>query len=257
MGRFSKLELSGQRQPFEEAEPPGERDESYYLDLATRKHRSGHYEAALRYYARTLEYNPNLPAPWLGQVQALIELGELKEAKLWADKALEVHRDQPELLSAKAVACARLGDITRAMAYSDAALSKQGNTSYLWIARGEALLAADQGTDEYCFVKARSAPDADWFTVLEIAKVHYSYAEYAKALEWAEQARARDAKRALVWCVLGKCQQALGMYADAERSLRQAISLDRSCEEAEYALTALRRRGPVRRLLAWLRDRFR
>ena len=68
----------------------------------------------------------HVPA-WVGQVQMLVELGELHEADLWADKALELFRDNGELPSAKAVARARLGRAADALQCSDAGLRAPEN----------------------------------------------------------------------------------------------------------------------------------
>jgi len=54
------------------------------------------FEPALRFYSKVLEYNPGTLAAWTAQVRMLIELGEFREAKLWANKALERFPNEPE-----------------------------------------------------------------------------------------------------------------------------------------------------------------
>src|SRR5207249_4777794 len=83
----------------------------------------------LRYWSRALEFDPNVQTGWVGQVRMLIELGELEEARLWADKGLDVHRDDAELLAANAIATARLGDAAKALGFCDLALKKKGGPS--------------------------------------------------------------------------------------------------------------------------------
>lgn len=88
-----------------------------------------------------LEFNPDNAAAWTGQVRALIELGELREATLWADKALDRFPDHTELLAAKAGALGRSGFLDEAIAFSDASIEQRGDTPYVWLARGDVLLA--------------------------------------------------------------------------------------------------------------------
>ena len=65
------------------------KDEAYYLAEARAAFENGDFELALRAFCKVLEFNPQNAAAWTGQVRMLIELGEYREAKLWADKALE------------------------------------------------------------------------------------------------------------------------------------------------------------------------
>jgi len=103
MSRFNNLEF-GDQQEGQSARQPQIKDEPYYLAQARAAFAQGQFEQALRSYAKVLEFNPKNPAAWVGQVRMLIELGEFHEAKLWADKALEIFPEEPELLAAKAVA---------------------------------------------------------------------------------------------------------------------------------------------------------
>jgi tetratricopeptide (TPR) repeat protein len=79
----------------------------------------------------------------------LIELGEFKEARLWADKALENFPDESELLAAKAVALARSGDLQGALAFSDSSIEARGETPYIWLARGDVLLARRESRADF------------------------------------------------------------------------------------------------------------
>ena len=56
----------------------------------------------LRFYSRALEEDKTLIVGWVGQVQMLVQLGELKEAETWARKALELYPNNPELLAGRA-----------------------------------------------------------------------------------------------------------------------------------------------------------
>jgi Flp pilus assembly protein TadD len=120
MSRFVNLELGGESEDQTPQKKALVKDESYYQGEAKAAFENGEFERALRLYGKVLEFNPNGAAAWTGQVRMLIELGEFREAKLWADKALERFPNEPELLAAKAVALGRSGDLLGALAFSDA-----------------------------------------------------------------------------------------------------------------------------------------
>src|SRR5213078_3430249 len=102
-------------------------------------------------------------AAWTCQVRMLIELGEFREARLWADKALERFPHEPDLLAAKAVALARSGDLQGALSFSDAAIEERGDTPYVWLARADVLLARHEPRADYCLEKALRLAPGDWF----------------------------------------------------------------------------------------------
>ena len=107
MKRFDRLEFDApepQKKPGSPAqaalEAVGDHDEHHWLKRAEDERRSGFFENALRFYSRSLEVNKTLVQGWLGQVQMLIALGEYPEAELWARKALELFRNNGDLLAA-------------------------------------------------------------------------------------------------------------------------------------------------------------
>ncbi len=250
MGRFSNLEFGGQEPPREQNSGYSQeaRDENYYLRLAEKDYRAGRFEKALRHYSRTLEYNANLVAAWVGQVQMLVELGEAREARLWSDKALEVHRDHPEILSAKAVACARLGEPDLALQFSDAAMAQKGTTPGTWLARGEALLSGRRSNDEYCFENAASASRHDAFVLLRIGRTCHHYGHHGRGMAWALKSVAGDPASAFAHHVLGECRSALGLGEAAEDSWRQALALDPDFGPSRAALDRRSARGWFERL---------
>ena len=89
MSRFVNLELGDESEDRSQPELVV-KDEAHYLGEARLAFERGEFEGALRYYAKGLEFNPQNAIAWAGQVRALIELGEFHEAKVWADKALEL-----------------------------------------------------------------------------------------------------------------------------------------------------------------------
>ena len=141
MSRFVNLEFGDEHEDQSHGQSnPALKGEAHYFHEAQSAFENGNFESALRHYSKVLEFNPQNAAAWTGQVRMLVELGEYREAKLWADKALEHFPHEPELLAAKAVALGRSGDLQGALAFSDAAIEERGDTPYIWLARGDVLL---------------------------------------------------------------------------------------------------------------------
>src|SRR5689334_12227259 len=131
MSRFGRLEFEGPRSRHEAEQAAAEqhhaqharsehaqhqhvepdRDERHWLRLADADRRNGLFEGALRYYSRALELDKSLVTGWVGQVQMLVALGEYPEAELWSRKALELFKNNAELLAARAQALCRTGDL--------------------------------------------------------------------------------------------------------------------------------------------------
>jgi tetratricopeptide (TPR) repeat protein len=238
MSRFGNLEFGGQHED-ESNTQSFVKDEHYFMTEARTAWENTDFEKALRAFARVLEYNPHNVAAWSGQVRMLIELKEFHEAKLWADKALERFPTDPELLAAKAVALARKGDLQEALAFSDAAMEERGDTPYVWLARGDVLLARQEKRAEFCFTKALALAARDWFIHWLAARINCFYKKFSLALKYAQQALALDANRGVVWLQLGLCQQELGLVGAARHSFEQARQLMPQPHEATRALAEL------------------
>jgi tetratricopeptide (TPR) repeat protein len=259
VGRFSNLEFRDPKKvvvrPAAPADPlDANRDDAYYMAQAEAHFRGGRFEKALRLYSRALEYDPNLHAGWLGQLRMLVELGELNEAVVWAGKGLDIHRDNPELLSAKAVATARRGDPAKGLEFSDLAMQKQASSVYVWLARGEVLLADGQQAADKCFQKSVAEAKGDWFASALVSRVHHHWRRDTAALVWANAAVEKDATKALAWACRGDAEMGLGLLGMAKSSYLKACSLDRECEPARKGLETLAFAGFFARVAAWFRQ---
>jgi tetratricopeptide (TPR) repeat protein len=253
MSRFVNLEFEGQFEPEHESSP---RDEQSYFAEARALFERADFERALRYYSKVLEFNPQNAAAWAGQVRALIELGEFREAKLWADKALERFPREPELLAAKAVALGRTGDLDAALAFSDASIEERGDTPYIWLARGDVLLAREERRADYCFDKALLLAPTDWFVAWLGARIRFWYRQFALALKFAKQAVEWNPTHATAWVMLGLCQKELGMTAPARVSFSQALQLDPRCVDASKGMGDVSRVGLGSQIAGWWRRLF-
>jgi tetratricopeptide (TPR) repeat protein len=255
MSRFGNLELGDDS---EDRLLPQElvKDEAFYFGEARLAFERGDFEVALRAFSKVLEFNPQNAAAWTGQVRALVELGEYREAKLWADKALEKFPHEPELLAAKAVALGRIGDLDAALAFSDAAIEERGDTPYIWLARGDVLLAREEKRANFCFDRALTMGARDWFIAWLAARIRYFYKQFALALKLAQQAVEWNPASAVVWLMQGLCQRELGLLGPARVSLAQSIQLDPGSREAATVLGALPQAGVGSALGGWWRRLF-
>jgi tetratricopeptide (TPR) repeat protein len=257
MSRFVNLEFGDEYedQRREQRASPV-KDEAYYLGRARVAFENGDFEPGLRLYSKVLEFNPQNAVAWTGQVRMLIELGEYREAKLWADKALEKFPHEPELLAAKAVALGRSGDLQGALAFSDASIEERGDTPYIWLARGDVLLAREESRANYCFDKALLLAPKDWFVAWLAARIRYYYEQFALALKLIQQAVEWNASHFLLWLELGRCQHALGLAGPARNSYHQAQQLNPHSSEINSAVARLSEIGLWSRLCGWCRRHF-
>lgn len=258
MSRFGNLELGGESedQPRKEEVRAPVKDEGYYLAQARTAFENGEFEPALRLYSKVLEFNPQNAAAWTAQVRMLIELGEFREAKLWGDKALERFPHDPELLAAKAVALGRSGDLQGALAFSDASIEEHGDTPYVWLARGDVLLAREESRADYCFEKALILAPLDWFTAWLAARIRVYYEQFILALKLFQKAVELNSGHFLLWLELGRCQHALGFVEPARHSFRQAQQLNPQCKEAGLEIVRVSHAGLFTRMKGWWRRRF-
>jgi tetratricopeptide (TPR) repeat protein len=256
MSRFVNLELGGESEEQSPKKKALIKDEAYYRAEAKQALENGEFEQALRLFAKVLEFNPNEPSAWTGQVRMLVELGQYQDASQWADAALERFPRDPELLAAKAVALARQGDLQGALAFSDSAMEERGETPYVWLARGDVLLARKESRADYCFEKALLLAPRDWFIAWLGARVRYYYKQFVLALKLLQQAVELNATHFLLWLELGRCQEALGLAGPARHSFEQARQLNPKCIDAQHGLMRLSGLGAGARLRGWLRRFF-
>ena len=255
MSRFGNLEFKPEFDGEAEVRP-ALKDEAYYLNEARDAVIGNRFEQALRSFSKVLEFNPQNASAWTGQVRMLIELGEFHEAKVWADKALERFPKEPELLAAKGVALGRSGDLNEAIAFSDASIEERGDTPYIWLARGDVLLARKERRADYCFDKAIALAGADWTVRWFVSRIYHFYRQFSIALKFAQDALGLDSTRAAIWLQLGQCQMALGLAVAARNSLMQAQQLDPQCHEATKSLESVGQLGFFSRMRGAWRQLF-
>ena len=197
-----------------------------FLEEATTAFHQGLFEAALRLYTKCLEEDKTILEAWVGQVRMLIHLEECQEARIWVDKALEVFKNNGELLAAKAQAYIRLEDIDNAYACSDRSIETSGSSPWRWIVRGEVLLSRKHALYDDCFAKALAEKNANWFDRVVIACI-YLYHDYpVKALEYLQHAIKAEPSNPYLWYLFGENQRLLGCDYDARASFKRSLEID-------------------------------
>ena len=248
MDRFSQLEFEEKKPERKRSRGEPIRDADYFHKKALKYWLAGDFELALRNYSRALEQNNTLFDAWVGQVLMLIELGEYKESLVWADKALELFPEHPELLAVKAVACCRDAKLEKAIAYSDNSIGKNNITPRVWLARAEVMLDRKSPVTDNCISKAISiAGNRQAVIKLEAARLLRKKGSYSAAIGHLNDVVKVFPKSALGWCELGCCQSKLGL-PQAKATLEQSLRLRPGWREAETALGRCRGGGFFGRL---------
>jgi tetratricopeptide (TPR) repeat protein len=214
------------------------------------------FEQALRLYSRAIELKPAHAAAWSGVVRALIEEGNFDEANRWSSQAIERFPREPELLSARAVVLGRIGDLEGAISFSDASIEEHGHTAYVWLARGDVLLARREQRANYCFDQAFGLAPHNWFVAWLAARVRLFYHQFSLALKLVQHALELKPDHAVLWVCAGTCQRELGLIRTARLSFQHATELDPDRADARRGLGELGCSGPAAVLRGWWRRRF-
>ncbi len=248
--RFSNLEFNDESQNRQvQAERIELRyDDRHHLSEAVEFSHWGRFEPALRSYTRALQDNRALVPAWVGQVQMLVQMSEYHEAKMWADKALELFRSNGELLAARAQALCRLNDRRGAQASIDGAMTVPGSSPWRWQVRGEVLLAVGQSHYDECFQKALTEPAADWFDRVIVAGVYLFHKRATNALQYLRQALELQPTHGYIWYLQGHAQLALGFASAAETSYRRCLEFRPDYREARDALRNITQTSWLRNL---------
>jgi tetratricopeptide (TPR) repeat protein len=264
MGRFSKLELEDKKAKIEKetlTAQPGPIEEGYnqdyYLSQADDYYRNGEYEKALRYYSRALGIDNTLIPAWVGQVKALLEMKEFREAHVWINKALEIFPGDPELLAAKAVVYYRLGMLKQSIGISDLSMEQKVPTPYCWLARGQVFLAKRSRNAQFCFDKAIEMTQNDWFMNQQVGLAFFDSGQFYKALSYFSDAASTNSQSPYLWYQIGLCNQKLGFYSKAIKCYRQALELNPIYKPAERAWARANRTKWFGRLFFWMISPFR
>lgn len=255
MSRFKNLELEIKRKP-EKSESEQNYDEAYYMDLARKAQIYGDFEMALRYFSRALSYKIDQPEAWTNQVLCLIDLGEIDEAIVWADKAAEVVGPDTELYAVKAMAIGRKGDIERALGYSDSVMKKGENKPLVWLSRADIIIASDPRNAEFCFKKAIECNRFDPFTYIRIGITLLSVKDPMAAQTYLKKALELNPRSPFINFLIGKCYQMAGMPDNARMYYEHALKIKPDYQDCIEGYTQVAHQNAVRRFFSWLGNFF-
>jgi len=262
MARFNRLELPGDSPTTPQAEtknaPPEKRyrnSVASWMQEASDLRRKGLYETALRSYGRAAECERSHVAAWVGQAQMLVQLGEPRQAEMWAISGLKVFPHHADLLAARAQAVCRLGNHREAIQYNDAALQGEGTSAYRWSVRGELMTATKSPTASHCFDSAEQL-EGDWLVRTENANILRFYNSPLKALGRAAAAVSKAPDAPFAWMVKGLCEYEAGFRTQAVQSLEQVLQLDPTSQDAKYwQAIVLQDTGFLKRIMNFFRRR--
>ncbi len=256
MSRFGKLELDVSPFAGREHDVRTGRGADHWCAEAWSAFARAEFEPAYRLFSRALEHDPDGLAAWTGQARALIELGDLPVACRWADVALERFPEAPDLLAAKAMVLGRMGRTDDALTLSDASLGPEA-PAFVWLARGDVLLARGDPRADHCQERAFGIAPGDWTVPWLAARSRQHHRRYAAALAALETVLQLAPGQAAPWVTRGECQLALGFGGPAGASFSQALQLSPACRAAQAGLNALGRQGAWSRLAGAWRTLFR
>lgn len=266
MGRFSKLEtdsVPAQAQaptsgtadagtPAAEGLASGTEPHSYDTTIreADRQFLEGAFRKSLRLYSRALQYDHSRLEPWLGQVLALLLLGEVREATVWSQRALEAFPEQPVIISLRGLCYCMQGMTQRGIGSSDYALNKGASEMLCWLLRAWMLLAADNENWRGCLAKAAEMTPRDgWRYHLLMGLVLESFRKWPQALEAYRRALESQTSSPFLWARSAVTCERLGLTRQATEACEHALALHPDYPEA------LRVMGHVTGLWSWFTPR--
>ena len=238
MGRFEYLEFDRDRPFLTDEEAPEETPETL-LASAWDLYWEGAFEAALRAFSRVLRHQYMNTTAWAGQVWCLIELNELNEADLWADRGMKELEETPGVLSGKAIALGRQGFTREAMLWTDKAVScshKREDRFALmaWIARAELLVrTGGKRNAELCVSQASAIPGVGFRAQLAVGRACLHHRKHLLAVRYLDEAARRCPSNHHIWWNLCLAHKGVGHLRQAEHSLERALELEPSLREAQ------------------------
>ena len=247
-GRFSKLDFEDKAAPLEQGpvvDPWPNLDEHGCLRMAEEQFDGGLYELALASYSRALRFNKDLSQGWVGQVRCLLCLGEYPEAITWSSRGLDRFPNSSDLLASKGLAMIFAGQRSEGMEFLDGAVQMKSPSAWVWIARGQGLLAIGQpaANATRCFMKAYEAAPEEWRVAMRIGMAYNRCRMFAQSRPLLLSAVRQAPGNPLLLYHLGVAHEGLGDRRAAVGYYERAVAARRDYPEASAGLTRTRSRG--------------
>lgn len=207
---------------------------------------TGEWKLALRYYSRALQMDNSQVDPWVHQVLALLFMEQMREADVWARRALECFPEDPTVISIQGLVSTLMGMKKRGLGSSDFAMGQGRMNPFIWLARGWMLLESNNRNWEGCFDKVfEMGAEVDWRHFMMMGQVLSRYKKWPRALQCYQKATEGQTSNFFLWQQLGCCYEKLGLSRQAMEAFQHAQSLRPNDANIKAAAKKSARFSPV------------
>ena len=237
MGRFDSIKPDGVEEDIQASEDLKDPyDADHFLKLANDAMARGNFEGALKLYGRALQRDPNRLEGWMGQVRALIDMGQPQEAMTWLEQAAGVLGEVPPLLGMRAIAAARCGNREDALAWSDRAMREGQDHMEVWLSRAEVLYLNQQPKIAIKALEKAVERAPGPTSERQVGEIALEYGDTGQAAIWLERAWRHAPEDPMVALRLGVLRDRQGDPERARSEFQRAISLAPDLQAARLAL---------------------
>lgn len=243
MSRFSKLETVNIKKAAEDFYKDNEEslDARESFLKANEEFFTGNYENAVKYFSKSLQLDNTKVDAWVGQVFALLNMREYREADLWAKQGLMLFPENGDLLAIKASVYANKGFLNQAIGASDYSLEK-GQSPNVWICRGEVLLYAKNKNSFFCFEKALETAGAEnWQVPMKIGMLFFRHKIPSTALKYLTKACNANPNNYYLWYLISRCNYLLKYKEKAIEAVKRSLSINPNYKDSQKFKSKLTR----------------
>ena len=205
------------------------------------------YHKAIKHYDRALTIDESYVNAWNGKGAALSKLERYDEALEYFNKVLYISNDNIKALLSKALVLYNLKKYNESLEYYDKALNIDRNISESLIGKGIMLYEQEEYSKSIIFFQKVISNPNSYFesetivinkAYLSKGQCEYQLYNYSTALSDFDKI---DDERFLAQKSVNKglCYFRLGLFEEAEKELRDAITYDSKLEEAYYNLAVI------------------
>ena len=244
MGVFKWIEppVRGRRRKSEHGEAPvAAGDSAALFELAEECRNSGRLSEATGYYEKAVCFDSGLSEGWIGLVDSLVRLGEVKRAHETVERALQLYRLTRPFYALKALVLLHTGREEESLRYSDISIEQDEAGWYPWFVRGEVLLSHTPGSARtqnarHCFERSINLAEKQWVVCLWVGLVLLIMKHPALAAAYLAESAHLNALNAFTWLKLGDAFRTMRFFDQARFYYEQALDVDPECEPARHGL---------------------
>ena len=248
-GRFSKLELGENSKKIPRPHSAVEEySDQYYLGLGLESYMNGRYEESIRIFSKAININRDFEPAWLGQIVSMLKHGDLKEANIWIERAVERFKYSSDVWSLKSLLALYMGEKKKALSLSDIALTKDKPTYHSWLVRAQVLLTLRTNGWDFCIDRALEVNPNDFIVLFEVGDIMEQYNKLSQAEDYFNQSVALKPKNAYVWYRLGLVRSKMGFGKRSLDCFEEALNLEGDRKEFRKAFKKAKKSGVLSRL---------